>query len=278
MNAKMKRSTRRLIAKDTLKILKEGQYRSPSGKTISIGKAQRKAEQSTRLFTPEMLEELCQRSWPEGGVDTRYEVINATTMNASRALLEEGVEDPLCLNFASAKNPGGGFLNGSQAQEESLARASGLYYCQLKGKRYYDANRNSTTCLYTDHMIYSPQVPVFKDEEGGLLPSFVSVSFLTAPAVNAGVVRRQEPGRVGKILPVMAKRIRMVLSVAKECGHDCLVLGAWGCGVFENDPEEVAVLFAEALDGDFCNRFARIVFAIYDRNDEVLRPFRERFG
>ena len=274
----MKRSTRREIAKDTLRILKQGSYRTSEGNTVSISKIQKKAEQATRVYRPEELEDLLQREWPRQEAPTEYAVRNATTLDVGRSLLNAGRENIFCLNFASAKNPGGGFLNGSQAQEESLARASGLYNCQLRGKRYYDANRNAQTCLYTDYMIYSPQVPVFKDEEGRLLESYVPLTFLTAPAVNAAVVKRQEPGRIKRIVPAMKKRIEMVLSVAAENGHRNLVLGAWGCGVFGNEPEQVADLFAEALlRGKFRDRFAEVVFAIYDKNQEYLDPFLERF-
>ena len=163
----MKKSTRRQIAKDTLQVVKQGNYRNTEGKTVSISKAQRAAEQQTRVYAPEELKELLQRSWPRGEQPTRFEVVNATTLDTARQMVGEDAQNLLCLNFASAKNPGGGFLNGSQAQEESLARASGLYNCQLKGKRYYDANRNSNTCLYTDYMIYSPGVPVVQGRERG---------------------------------------------------------------------------------------------------------------
>ena len=139
----------------------------------------------------------------------------------------------LALNFASAKNPGGGFLKGSQAQEESLARASGLYACINPIQTGYEANRRNASCLYTDHMIYSPDVPVFRDDDDLLLDHPYLVSFLTAPAVNAGEVRLKEPGNVvpdrgGDAVGRMEK----VLSLAVVHGHEVLVLGAWGCGVF----------------------------------------------
>ncbi|KAL7573820.1 hypothetical protein ACA910_007845 [Epithemia clementina (nom. ined.)] len=99
-----------------------------------------------------------------------------------------------CLNFASARHPGGGFLNGSQAQEESLARASGLYACLTQPgpqEQYYKVHNNDNNndnCspfgYTTDTMIYSPKVPVFKDDHGALLETPVMVSFLTAAAVD----------------------------------------------------------------------------------------------
>ncbi len=104
----------------------------------------------------------------------------------------------------------------------------------------YEANRQSSSCLYTEHMIYSPDVPVFRDDDDVLLDEPYAVSIVTAPAVNAGVVRAKEPRNVARIEPVMRARIERVLALAVVNGHDVLVLGAWGCGVFGNDPTQVA--------------------------------------
>src|SRR6185437_10556724 len=108
---------------------------------------------------------------------------------AGRLLRDEGADRVLALNFASARHPGGGFLKGSQAQEESLARASGLYACIAPLRGMYDANHRFRSCLYTDHLIYSPDVPVFRADNDSLLDHPYPVSFVTAPAVNAGAVR-----------------------------------------------------------------------------------------
>lgn len=145
-----------------------------------------------------------------------------------------------CLNFASAKNPGGGFLGGSQAPEASLARSSGLYACISPMEGYDAANRSCGTPLYTDHMTYSPGVPVFRDDAGRLLDEPYLVSFITAPAVNAGAVSKNRPAEVPQILPVMRRRAEYTLKVALDNGEKHLVLGAWGCGVFRNDPAGVA--------------------------------------
>ena len=61
-------------------------------------------------------------------------------------------------------------------------------------------------------------------------------------------------------------------------GHDAAVLGAWGCGVFKNDPEMIAELFATALRGRFASCFAQVVFAVLSSDGETIRPFEERFG
>src|SRR5262249_16056788 len=188
----------------------------------------------------------------------------------------------LALNFASARHPGGGFLKGSQAQEESLARASGLYACLAQFPAMYEANARFPSCLYTDHMIYSPDVPVFRDDADALLDRPYPVSFVTAPAVNVPALRTNESARLAQVEPVMRSRMDKVLSLAVVHGHDLLVLGAWGCGVFANDPERVARWFRDHLTGDgiFARAFRRVVFAVLDRTGarSILGPFERHFG
>src|SRR5262249_34690905 len=198
------------------------------------------------------------------GRQTVFDVRNESALHAARRLLSEGESRVLALNFASARHPGGGFLKGSQAQEESLARASGLYACLTRHRAYYEANERCGSCLYTDHMIYSPDVPVFRDDDDVLLEEPYPLSFITAPAVNAGIVRHREEGRIE---PVMRERVEKLLALALEHGHENVVLGAWGCGVFRNNPEQVAGWFAEHLTGGGAYRsaFRRVVFAVLDR-------------
>jgi uncharacterized protein (TIGR02452 family) len=149
----------------------------------------------------------------------------------------------------SAKNPGGGFLTGARAQEESLARASGLY-AMLLGDPMYDHHRSLRDPMYTTWVIYSPDVPVFRLDEGPLLDGPYFCSFLTSPAVNVGALRHRDR-RGDEIRRVMHERVERVLGVAALHGHEVLVLGAWGCGVFRNDPRQVAELFRDALAGRF---------------------------
>ena len=69
----------------------------------------------------------------------------------------------------------------------------------------------------------------------------------------------------------------MVLALSLKHGYDSLVLGAWGCGVFQNDPREIALWFEDILKGKYRDQFKRVVFAVYARNERFIRPFRERF-
>ena len=76
------------------------------------------------------------------------------------------------------------------------------------------------------------------------------------------------------------KRIHRVLAIAGAFGHATLVLGAWGCGAFENDPYRTATDFREALENDYSGAFSDVVFAIADWSPErkFLGPFREVFA
>ena len=257
----MNRTRRLELAQETLTILDTGRYRAPSGRTVSVTNALQAAVTGTKLYQPDSFP--AQTVSPALFAETHVEVTGETTLEAAERLA--GFR-PLCLNFASAKNPGGGFLSGSQAQEESLARSSGLYATLLPMTEMYEYNRQLGTSLYSDFMIYSPSVPVFRRDDGTLLEVPSLASFITAPAVNAGAVEKNEPQNVKFIGSTMATRLNKLLAVAQTYGHTTLVLGAWGCGVFGNAPSVVAQLFADALgpNGAFHNRFERIIYAVYD--------------
>src|SRR5262249_27222823 len=178
--------------------------------------------------------------------------------------------------FASARHPGGGFLGGARAQEESLCRASGLYPC-INRNPMYAHHANLPGGFYTNYAIYSPGVPVIKDDEGELLDEPYLCAFVTAPAVKGGALRGDEHRLVRD---EMRERVNKVLAIMAGHGHDAAVLGAWGCGVFKNDPELIADQFAKALRGRFAGAFAKVVFAVLDSSEEkyFIGPFEQRFG
>ena len=279
------RSKRAQIAAETVQLVKNGWYMHPVAGRVDLSQSVSNAVRNTRHFAPEDFETLFSerdaivakgsRSTPAHTI-----VANMTTLAAARTLLAENSLPILALNFASAKNPGGGFLGGSQAQEESLARASAMYECINGVRDFYDTNRACEICLYTHHMIYSPAVPVFRDDNDELLPSPYQVSILTAPAVNRGALQANEPSRLADIAPTMLERIDRLLAIAVVKGYRRLILGAWGCGVFRNDPAEVAAWFAEHLNGPYYGRMFEIVmFAVLDqtKGGDVIAPFHRMF-
>ncbi len=89
------------------------------------------------------------------------------------------------------------------------------------------------------------------------------------------MVKRQEPEREVEIFGAMDVRIDKMLALALRQGNETLILGAWGCGVFRNDPEEIAELFKKHLHGKYKNKFKRVVFAILTKKEEVIKPFEE---
>jgi uncharacterized protein (TIGR02452 family) len=167
------------------------------------------------------------------------------------------------LNFASAKNPGGGFLNGATAQEESLARSSALYASLLTAPEYYERHREMSSALYSDTMILSPNCPIIRDDDGWLLDEPLLVGFITSPAPNAGVARNCAR-EFNQIPSIIARRSEYILALAASHGYTRLVLGAWGCGVFRNDANVVASAFVGHLRGMWAGRFESVLFSVLD--------------
>lgn len=259
----------RELARDTLQILQDGGYRAPGGGKVDLASGVQAAVGGTSVYQPE---DPLPTPAPTGVAPT-VSVTAESTLAATRRLARDG--EVAALVFASAKNPGGGFRSGAQAQEESLARASALYRCLTAVPQFYAVHRAGSDNLYSDRVIHSPGVPVFRDDDGRLLESAYQVSFLTAAAPNRGAV----PGsRAGQVAAILAKRARRVLGVAAVHGHRRLVLGAWGCGVFRNDPAMVADAFAGALV-DSAGWFDEVVFAVMDhkKGTPVRAAFADRF-
>lgn len=280
----MKRTNRAELARQTLSIVERGHYQAPSGRRVSIVAEQAEAVSGTTLHTPDDLDDILAHVLAtEAQGRASIEVVEETTLEAIFRLSEGDTQaSVMALNFASARNPGGGFLKGSQAQEESLARASGLYPCLLTQPRYYQHHRTTRSGFYSDHMIHSPRVPVIRDDEGSLVESPALVSFITSPAVNAGTVRQRDKRKARLIPGVMAQRTARMLALAAHHGHDTLVLGAWGCGVFRNEPETIAEVFREALVGSmsFISRFERVIFAVpcFSKKDKNHSIFERALG
>ena len=295
--------TRRLridAAVETEDILRDGRYAGPEGE-VDLSAALSTAVRGTVLLGPDDplptgrpagAETSAGASAATGGVggdgdiggSMAIEVTDDTSLAAARRLVGEAPDPVLCLNFASATHPGGGFSTGALGQEESLARASGLMACLRAVPRYYEIHHAERDPLYTHHVVYSPAVPVFRDDGGALLPAPYPVTILTAAAPNATELR-QAPDRLARIPRLVAERIARVLAVAAAFGHGRLVLGAWGCGAFGNDPNMVADAFAAQLHprGAFPNAFTRVVFAILPSTVSApdspnLAAFRRRFA
>ncbi len=183
-------------------------------------------------------------------------------------------------NFASATNPGGGVTKGSRAQEESLCRCSTLYPCLNRSdlwQNYYQFHRNRHDVRYTDACIYSPDILIIKNDDDlpERLPEqeFCKVDVLTvaAPNLRPKPYNAMNPGKGEavqltdrELADLHRSRARHMLSVAAANGDDVLVLGAFGCGAFQNNPRVVAQVYREVLsEKDFKDRFLHVEFAVY---------------
>jgi uncharacterized protein (TIGR02452 family) len=270
------------VAKQTLEIIERGGYENERGEWVELGPAIAAAVEGTEVFTPDRLRRMLARRPDDvvaSVVGPEITVTDESTQIAARRLVEEHrLERLVLLNFASAKNAGGGFIKGAKAQEEDLARCSALYACLRVAPDYYEANRSpAVDALYTDHMIHSLEVPFFREHARELLDRAFCASVITAPAPNAGV-HRQRGGGQRALEAALRRRAGYVLALAEALGHRNLLLGAWGCGVFRNDPSLVADAFGRWLEHErFAGSFDRVCFAILDRGGQTLAAFERRF-
>lgn len=246
-----------------------GTYRSASGRLVDWSEQIARARSLRRSIAPD--DELGV-TLPRRYAVTEVQVVNATTFQVAKSLVDRG-ERALSLNFANGISPGGGFLHGARAQEEGLCRASALY-ATLEGDPMYAHHRQRPEPDSTDWVILSPEVPVFRDESGAGLEEPWLFDVITAAAPVASHVGRPRSG------DLLERRIHRVLEVAAGFSYDALVLGAWGCGAFGNDPVRTADSFARALEHEFRGCFERVVFAITDWSPtrRFLGPFRDRFS
>jgi len=284
-------STYKGIADANETIVANGRYAAPSGTAVQIGDAVAAACAGTVSYSPDDLDRLMDGVAP-GTAATRIEVTGESSMSTARRLHDEpvsagagsgaGAGHIAVLNFASARNAGGGYLGGARAQEEDLCRVSALYTTLRQAPDYYAAHRASKDPAYSHRVIYSPDVPVYRDVRYRLLETPYQVAFLTSPAPNAGVITRDRPADAAAIPDLLAARAARILATAARHGCRSLVLGAWGCGVFRNDPAHVAAAFHRhlAAGGTFEGSFERIVFAVLDRTPAQpnLTAFRTAFG
>ncbi len=182
-------------------------------------------------------------------------------------------------NFASATNPGGGVTKGSIAQEECLCRCSALYE-MLNTKEmwdgFYNPHRAASDPVHNDDIIYTPGVVVFKTDTAApvTMPEseWYEVDVITCAAPNlrdnpSNLYNQNDGMRKVKIsdkelLEIHEKRLRCILDVALSNDDEVVILGAFGCGAFQNKPEIVARAAENAI-GDYLNAFRIIEFAVY---------------
>jgi uncharacterized protein (TIGR02452 family) len=192
-------------------------------------------------------------------------------------------DDVMALNFASATTPGGGWLRGTTTQEETLARSSDLTAGLEKWPRYYRENKHKQQeyCVgpyYTEYAIYSHGVTFFRNDLGDLVDPY-QADVMTIPAPNLSAVPTECMGKArADVFEILDSRINNILAAAAFYHRHYLVLGAWGCGVFKNNPVQVAEFFRSHLH-QWGGYFKQVVFAIHDTSQDqtVMKAFRDTF-
>lgn len=268
----MNKEQRLKMSEETLDILNNGKY-SLNGKSINIKKDIDIGILESKLYGLDSDISLSNKE----NKNTEIYLMNIETLKAGK-ILKNKYSNVAILNFASGKNAGGGFLKGTMAQEESITYSSSLYLSLKKFQYIYDENRKNKTAFYSDNMFYSPNIVVFRDENYKLINPY-KLNVISSASPNKRAILENEKNKINEIYPTLKRRIYKILQITQENNQDALVLGAYGCGVFFNDPEMVAEIFYEYLNNDFKNVFKEIIFAIYDKNDsENIKIFKKYFN
>lgn len=259
------------IAKETLAVIKAGAY-SYEGRTVRLPENDPAA---VEVISPEAGAALLEAPLPEAGAPC---TITVTTDDSISAALK--LRHPLVMNFANAHHAGGGFMLGANAQEEAICRCSTLFasITSQAAREMYGYNNTHLSAVESDYMLFSPEVTVFRDGACNFLPETAQISVMTVPAPNRrGAAVFASAGKIGE---AMYRRISIMLRFAAQRGIRELVLGAWGCGAFGNDPQAVSGHFRRALLEDGLGAyFDTVVFAIYGKPDSKnYLAFKKTFG
>lgn len=263
----MKKDKMKALAEETLKIIRVGYY-----KRYDILQDVASSYAQAKLFTEELLEELLVSTDNTKMQEMKISVTQNNVVDDLRKLRNEYPQEKIAvLNFGSARKAGGGFLTGSISQEESLCYTSTLYNAIKDFKGFYKNEDHLKNGLYSHRMIYAPEVVFIRDGQYQLLEP-IKIDVLTSAAVNVRDLKEKGlTDELNQVTDVMTERIERIVALAKYQKVDVLVLGAFGCGVFENNPIEIASIFKKVLhDERFNGAFKEVVFSIYEKDGESI--------
>lgn len=205
---------------------------------------------------------------PRNRCKTSIQIIPGGTIPVCVALHTANPAEKLgVLNFASYKNPGGGFMKSAMAQEEALCYCTNLYPALAAETGYYKAHNESgyNQGLYTDSSLLTKNITVMaRDVDEYLLKSQrFTIDVLTCAAPNLFYLTRQNKHHSDLVKNTIRNRIVYILKeFALNTDADTIVLGAFGCGAFKNDPVVVAEAFKSVLENEFLGVFPNVIFAI----------------
>lgn len=276
------------IYRQTIIAVNNGHYTAEDGTEVTLGDDREMRENSRfygRKFTVNDI--------PAYSTPTEIKVINTDSISAGKQLLDEGLR-PVVLNFANQYHAGGGVLNGSRAQEESLFRQTNLFrslYQFTPMAIGFGVEQNRRQYPMDDNFggVYTPYATVFRGSDRDGNPflshpfklSFVAVSALDLRKLCTDVLQLSP-----KAVAITKNKMRTILRIGLIHGHDAIVLGAFGCGAFRNPPRHIAQLFKEVInETEFNGKYRKIVFAIIENHnsgkvfnpDGNLLPFTEVF-
>lgn len=262
----------------TRNIIEKGSYLTDTGNIVNLCEILTPDIASKSVFYFKELPKISCESRHKTIFSVRQEDCLAT---ASELLTEDPTNDVCVLNMASGSMPGGGVLNGSGAQEEYLFRCSDYYRSlyQYANSRYLDSKDFGIvphpSCRYPLDKnfggIYSPSVTVFRDDEAhgyALVEHPWKVNMVAVPAVNLNRFRPTQD----EYTKTMKNKIRTILRIAYNNNQRRLVLSAFGCGAFRNDPNVVATFFKDVLmESEFEGVFREIHFSIIENHNSQGR-------
>lgn len=242
-------------------------------KTPALAEATEKAKQSTKVYKENFKSEVSTYDYQAKLEDSSFIAIcEGTSFATAKKYVGQGKIG--VLNFANPHNPGGGVVNGAMAQEECLCRSSNLYPCLLVPEainEYYNYNKKITNNFFSDRVIFTDNVTVFKTDDTVpvLMPEseWFNVSVLTCAAPY--IAKRKHTNKAA-LKELFKMRIRNIFEVALDNNIQILVLGAFGCGAFKNPPEIVASAFNEVIKEIYPvlqHNMKKIVFAIKSTNN-----------
>ena len=276
--------SRILIWENNLAMYREGGYTTQSGKQVRLDNAA--MLRGTKVYgSPFSLPAV-----PEGTGDTRTGTGNVDCIELCREAVSKGF-NPVILNFSGINRPNGMVAKGYKAQEESICRRSNLaqglsqYFTPDWAESVNVPHREDRYPLDPLYgCVYTPDVTVFRTGESqgcALLDEPFRLSF-----ISTGAIKKRDVADFGEEdAAITRERIRTVFRAGLDRGHDCLILGAWGCGAFKNPADVMAGLFREVCDEpEFRGRYRAVWFACLEKATKrdpaegKFAPFYDLFG